>query len=78
MPIESAFKCTFTDCLVPCIITFAVTIFILSIISLVIYWQLVKLAKKRFGVEGFSDRSCHQVRHLFNFQKETINKDFET
>ena len=53
MAIESVFACSFGDCMVPCVITFMVTLFILTIIHLIIYRQLVKLAKKRYGIEGF-------------------------
>ncbi len=76
MAIDSIFSCSFTDCLVPCIITFIVTLIILSIIHIIIYFQLVKMAKKRFGIEGFSDRSCHQVKHLFNIQQRSNNYQY--
>ncbi len=69
MSVNSIFTCSIKDCLLPCIITFVVTLIILSIIHVIIYFQLVKMAKKRFGIEGFSNRSCHQIKHLFNISK---------
>jgi hypothetical protein len=47
--------CSFKDCLTPCLITLAITLFILAIIHIIIYFQLVKLAKKRFGIENFQN-----------------------
>ena len=52
-------SCSFFDCLIPCLITFVVTLVILAIIHIIIYFQLVKLAKQRYGIEGFLHYSPH-------------------
>lgn len=64
MAINSVFACTFVDCLVPCLITFFVTLFILTIVHIIIYYKLVKLAKQRYGIEGFENHSFKQIKHL--------------
>jgi hypothetical protein len=65
MGIESVFSCGWSDCLGPCVITFVVTLIGLTIIHLFIYRQLVKLAKERYGIEGFA-QFARQQRYLFN------------
>jgi len=70
MAIESVFACSFSDCLLPCAITFVLTLVFLSIIHIIIYFQLVRMAKKRYGIEGFSDKSCYHMRHLFNIKHQ--------
>lgn len=54
MSTTSIFNCTLSQCLVPCLITFGVTVFIMGIITLIIYFKLVSMAKRRFGIENFS------------------------
>lgn len=56
-------SCSFFDCLIPCIITFVVTLLILAIIHIIIYFQLIKLAKQRYGIEGFLHyNSCQRYQ----------------
>jgi hypothetical protein len=62
MPIDSIFNCGFRQCLMPCLITFSVTLFILAIINVIIYFKLVAMAKKRFGIEGFSIKHNDRIR----------------
>ena len=69
MAIESVFACSFKDCFVPCVITFAVTILILSVIMLIVYFQLVKMAKKKYGVdEGFTSTPSPKL-YFPNYQR---------
>ncbi len=44
-------SCNFKACLMPCVITFLVTLFVLIIIHLIIYWKLVKVAKQRYLID---------------------------
>lgn len=67
MAVDSVFACGFTDCLFPCFVTFFITLIVMTIIHIVIYFQLVKLAKRRYGIEGFegySPQSYQQISHL--------------
>jgi hypothetical protein len=63
MAIDSIFNCGFSQCLMPCLITFAVTLFILAIINIIIYFKLVAMAKKRFGIENFFGQNNNQIKH---------------
>jgi hypothetical protein len=57
-------SCSLTDCWQPCLITFGITVLLLLIVHLFLYWRLVKLARQRFPNEGFAGkgeiRSCWQ------------------
>lgn len=46
---DSAFDCSFSDCLVPCAITFGIVMVLMGILHIWIYFKLVKLAKARYG-----------------------------
>ena len=49
MAFDSAFNCNFIDCLTPCVITFVVSILIMVVFHIFLYFKFVKLAKIRFG-----------------------------
>lgn len=42
-------SCTFPQCLVPCLIVFCITLVVLGLVHIWIYFKLVKYAKKRYG-----------------------------
>lgn len=46
---DSAFDCSFSDCFVPCAITFVIVMILMGVLHIWIYFRLVKLAKARYG-----------------------------
>lgn len=52
---DSAFDCSFSDCIVQCAVTFVVVLLIMGIIHIWIYFKLVKLAKARYGIAPVSE-----------------------
>lgn len=48
-------SCSFADCFYSCLITFFVTLAILAVVHIFIYFKLVKIAKKKFGIEGYAN-----------------------
>ena len=42
-------NCTFSQCLGSCLIVFLVTLVVLGLVHIWIYFKLVKYAKKRYG-----------------------------
>jgi hypothetical protein len=52
MLFENAFKCTFQDCAVPCIIAFIITLSLMIIGHVVLYFKMVAIARSKYGSEN--------------------------
>jgi len=46
---DSAFDCSFSDCLTPVLITFVIVMIIMVTLHIWLYFKLVKIAKTRYG-----------------------------
>ena len=51
MLLENAFKCTYTDCLKPCMTVLFVTLILMLIIHIYAYYRVSKLAEEIYGDE---------------------------
>jgi hypothetical protein len=49
MLIENAFKCTYSDCIFPAMITLVITFVLLIIVHVYIYYAMVSAARRRYG-----------------------------
>lgn len=52
MLFENAFQCTFQDCAVPCIIAFIITLLLMIIGHVVLYFKMVAIARSKYGSEN--------------------------
>ena len=53
MVLDSAFDCRLRDCLIPCLITFAIMMVVVIIVHIVMYFKLATMAERRFGDRDF-------------------------
>ncbi len=51
MLFENAFQCTFQDCAVPCMIAFIVTLLLMIIGHIWLYFKMVAIARSKYGIE---------------------------
>ena len=51
MLFENAFQCTFGDCTFPCIVAFIITLMIMIIGHVWLYFKIVAIARSKYGKE---------------------------
>lgn len=56
MLFENAFQCTFQDCTVPCMIAFIITLILMIIGHVWLYFKMVAIARLKYGNEGLPAR----------------------
>ena len=49
MLFENAFKCTYSDCAFPVIVTFFITLLLMIILHVYLYYRSARIAKKVYG-----------------------------
>jgi hypothetical protein len=55
MLFENAFKCSFQDCAIPCMIAFFVTLVFVIIGHIMLYFRLVAISRAKYGIRALPD-----------------------
>lgn len=74
---NATLQCSFSDCFIPCLVTFLIVFVGVAMANLWIYFRLVRLAKQRFG-EGFTSGPVKPTQPAEELTKQRNYASVET